>query len=541
MPSVRAAKSSASKLRNKWIRWSWAGGLLVVLFFTPYCSDAPPAETTAPTSAQPPNGRELAAAYCANCHLYPEPKLLDRTTWRDYILPRMGALLGIYRDGYGYYDRVPDHWLEPGPGGQRILTANIYPPEPLLSRPEWEAIADYYLAEAPEQLESASADLEISVGIPFMKARTFAEGNVLPPLIQGMGVDEAQKRIYVSVFEEGIWQFDFRGRLLDRSETSALVPSFTVDQAHFALVDMGTRLASDHPQGSLQIASSWSAYRAGRSQQLPDLMRPVHLRRGDLNGDQRPDYLVCEYGNMLGRLAWWEAKADGSFQAHNLYPDDGAVRTEIVDYDGDGDPDVLALQANSDEGIDLYLNEGQGQFERQRLLRFLSTNGSTHFESLDFEGDGQLDLLVCNGDNGDYPPILKPHHGIRLYQRQGERYQERFFLPLNGVYQATARDFDLDGDLDIAAVSFHPDFERHPQESFVLFIQEAPYEFRAFTIPQYGYSRWMRLQCFDWDADGDPDLLLSAFNAKTPDVPERRARDWEMTGEALLLLENTTR
>ena len=43
---------------------------------------------------------------------------------------------------------------------------------------------------------------------------------------------------------------------------------------------------------------------------------------------------------------------------------------------------------------------------------------------------------------------------------------------MNGVYQAEAVDFDQDGDLDVAAVSFHPDFQNHPQEAFVIFIND---------------------------------------------------------------------
>ncbi len=546
MRLAKVLKSLASPLQNSkrpHLRsWAWIY-LLFGLCFAQYCSD-PAAGSKTAKNPSPSNldGQALAKAYCANCHLFPEPSLLDQSTWKNYLLPRMGALLGIYKDGYGYYNQVPDHWIEPGPGGERILASKVYPEEPLLSREEWEAIEKYYLAEAPTQLASASAELEIAVGIPFMEARTFAQGNIIPPLIQGMGVDQEQKQVYVSVFEEGIWQFDYQGKLLDKAPGKMLVPSFSAGKDHFAMVDMGTRLASDFPQGTLTIANSWADYRANRATtSISSMMRPVHVARGDLNGDQRADYVVCEYGNMLGQLSWWEATDGPDFKGHQLFLDDGSVASEILDYDGDGDQDLLVLQANADEGLHLYQNQGNGQFSPQRLLRFLPTNGSTHFESVDFDGDQQLDLLVCNGDNGDYPPILKPHHGIRLYRQDKGTFQEAFFLPLNGVYQATAQDFDLDGDLDIAAVSFHPDFRKHPQESFVLFIQEAPNEFKAYTIRQYGYSRWMRFQCFDWDQDGDQDLLLSAFNAKTPDIPERLAQDWEITGEALMLLENKTR
>src|SRR5687767_9822554 len=44
-------------------------------------------------------GEELAKAYCATCHLFPEPLLLDKTTWKERVLPNMGWRLGIRRFG----------------------------------------------------------------------------------------------------------------------------------------------------------------------------------------------------------------------------------------------------------------------------------------------------------------------------------------------------------------------------------------------------------------------------------------------------------
>ena len=56
-------------------------------------------------------------------------------------------------------------------------------------------------------------------------------------------------------------------------------------------------------------------------------------------------------------------------------------------------------------------------------MRFLPTNGSTHFQLLDFNGDDKKDILYSNGDNGDYPPILKPYHGIHLFLNKNEHQE----------------------------------------------------------------------------------------------------------------------
>jgi len=45
------------------------------------------------------HGEALAKKYCASCHLYPEPQLLDKKTWREGVLPNMAMRLGIRMPG----------------------------------------------------------------------------------------------------------------------------------------------------------------------------------------------------------------------------------------------------------------------------------------------------------------------------------------------------------------------------------------------------------------------------------------------------------
>ena len=45
------------------------------------------ANKIAPPTPSNLSGQELAAIYCANCHLKPEPNLLDKKTWEKGVLP----------------------------------------------------------------------------------------------------------------------------------------------------------------------------------------------------------------------------------------------------------------------------------------------------------------------------------------------------------------------------------------------------------------------------------------------------------------------
>jgi hypothetical protein len=46
-----------------------------------------------------------------------------------------------------------------------------------------------------------------------------------------------------------------------------------------------------------------------------------------------------------------------------------------------------------------------------------------------------------------------------------------------------ARDFDSDGSLDIAAISFFADYAAQPEESFLYFHNISDFQFRAYTVP----------------------------------------------------------
>ncbi|HKH59427.1 MAG TPA: hypothetical protein VKA49_01280 [Flavitalea sp.] len=41
----------------------------------------------------------LAKKYCSSCHLFSEPTELDKTTWKQKVLPVMGKLMGVLQLG----------------------------------------------------------------------------------------------------------------------------------------------------------------------------------------------------------------------------------------------------------------------------------------------------------------------------------------------------------------------------------------------------------------------------------------------------------
>jgi len=197
------------------------------------------------------------------------------------------------------------------------------------------------------------------------------------------------------------------------------------------------------------------------------------------------------------------------------------------------------LMAQAQEGIFLFTNKGNGMFETKELLRFPPVFGSSYFELADFNKDGYKDLLYTCGDNDDYSSkTLKNYHGVYIYLNDGQNnFSERYFFPIHGCYKAVARDFDKDGDLDIAAISFFPDIKDQPQESFIYLEQISAFRFAPSAISDFDEGRWMTMDAGDLDGDGYEDIVLGSL---VPPIANK-IKEWKNSNRqknAVLLLHN---
>ena len=76
---------------------------------------------------------------------------------------------------------------------------------------------------------------------------------------------------------------------------------------------------------------------------------------------------------------------------------------------------------------------------------------------------------------------LKRDQGIRIYLNRGDlQFVQTYFYPMYGVYGAELEDFDLDGDLDIAAIAFHPDFSPESRKTSYFWSKRT----RSFFCPE---------------------------------------------------------
>jgi hypothetical protein len=204
---------------------------------------------------------------------------------------------------------------------------------------------------------------------------------------------------------------------------------------------------------------------------------------------------------------------DNHYARHVIRPVPGAIKAYALDYNRDGLPDLFVLFAQGEEGIFLYTNRGNGRFDQKEILRFPPSYGSSYFEMDDFNHDGYPDIVYTCGDNADFSLVLKPYHGVYIFLNDGKwNFNQRYFFPVNGCYKAMARDFDGDGDLDLAVISFFADYQNQPEEGFVYLENTGDFKFIPHSMKETQQGRWLTMDVGDLDGDGKPDILLGNFS-----------------------------
>jgi len=472
-------------------------------------------------------GHRLAQIYCQTCHLFPEPALLDKATWENGALPEMAAWLGLTKPK-----------LEIRRDGGVITEADVFPPSPIIAQEDWEAIRSYYKAAAPEKPLPQPERPPIQPNLKQFRVRELAYRRETPmtTLVKidsnRLYVGDAMTRTLEALNAAGEREFAVE---FDSAPTSLRIQNGLLD-----LTLIGRLFPSDDTKGKLlKLHPETDDMRITKV--LGQLRRPTDTTFADLNGDGREDFIICQFGNRVGRFSWFENLGDGKFEEHILLDRAGAIRSQVYDVNGDGLPDIFVLMGQGREGLFLFLNRGKGVFEQITLIEQHPAFGYSYFELVDFNHDGHIDLLTVNGDNGEYPSQPKNYHGIRIYLNDGKnKFFEKWFFPLNGAYKAIARDFDGDGDLDIAAISFFPDYRKSPEESFVYLENKGDWKFDAYSFPQSTAGRWITMDAGDLDGDGDIDIVLGSLvlGPRSTFIPESLQASWKTNHLPILLLEN---
>ena len=478
-------------------------------------------------------GKELASIYCATCHKLPDPKSLDRPTWKNSVLPNMGLRLGLKIAGKQW-----DEDMEPTEANL-VRKLNVYPEYPLVSETDWKLVQKYYLDNAPQNLPSVERVAETSkTAFPF-NAQTIRIGDSKLPQVSLLRYDTVSSNLYVGDFKS-LFVLDNKGSILNTYTLDS--PASHLDfntNGNPLLLTLGKLSPSDQSLGNLYSLDGDSG--KGAESIFSNLKRPVNFEVEDLNLDGKSDLVLCSFGHYGGKLSWFDDFDPSKEHVLNTLP--GTRKVEITDINKDGKPDIIALMTQAREQITIYYNVGDNSFKEKIVLDFDAVNGTSYFELADFNSDGFPDIMVTNGDNRDYSSIDKPYHGIRVFLNDGkDNFEEAFFYPMYDCGKAMVRDFDNDGDLDIIGASLYSEYtvNRNARESIVYLENHGNMNFTPSYMEVPIHGNWLTMEVADFNGDNKLDVLLGTFIYNIQEMMSISMNTGVTSFPQVLLLTNTT-
>lgn len=444
-------------------------------------------------------------AFCSDCHGLPVPEDYPRDAWHRQV-----------QRGYEFYAK----------SGRTDLDA-----------PPMHLTVAYYRSRASEELVFQEPDeARTRLRAEFTVDKLAVDGDsVLPPAISHLRrlclEQDAEPVLVACDMRRGsLTAIDPRDRPLDprllaRLNHPSHVEACDLDRDNridLVVADLGSFFPDDHNRGRvvwLRPAATSASYE--QIVLASGLGRVADVRPGDLDGDGDCDLVVAEFGaeqtgNILLLRNTSENGEQPRFESEKLDRRPGAIHVPVVDLDGDGRLDFVALLSQHYEFVQAFVNQGNAAFYRHTLWAGPGPAfGSSGIELFDLDGDGDADILYTNGDAFD-DAYIKPCHGVGWLENMGDlQFAYRRLTDLPGAYRALAGDIDLDGDTDVVAVTWIPrqvwplSVAKEQLASIVCLEQTSPGAFVRHTLEE-GFPYHAAIELADFDDDGDLDFAVGS-------------------------------
>lgn len=478
-------------------------------------------------SADIRTGKALSKTYCATCHLYPAPDLLDKQTWKTGVLPVMANFVKLQ---YLHDSLVP----KPPEFVER--DSSVLPPAVHIPINDFRKIQKFYLTMAPDSLTSPERKLPIRRSLHLFSIEIPEDSGA--PSTTAVSIDAKNHLVYqADALQRNVNIFDKDLHRISSIKTINIGTSFRKSGDTLLVTNIGEYQPNPgHPTGNVMRVVEGPDHKfSAPAVVLDSLDRSIESIPADIDGDGREDLVVCEFGFLRGGFAWYRNMGDGKYVKQLIKQVPGAERAYVQDENHDGRPDIWVLFAQGREGISLFINQGNGLFTEHSLLSFPPAYGSSYFELADINHDGKQDIIYTCGDNNDYSRVLKPYHGVYIFINEGHHiFKQQYFFPIHGCYKAVARDFEGNGRMDLACISYYADYVHDPEESFVYLKNLGGMKFRPYTIKDLPKGRWLCMDVDDLDGNGKLDIVLGNYAAPYNNLPNWQ-NEWEKAPPFIVL------
>ncbi len=452
----------------------------------------------------------LAVKHCSGCHLPPRPGAMTRKGWAPTFL----NMVNFMRD-----QKIP------------------------IIKDELNWLYEFYVTNSPEAYEMPPDDFE-SAGLRFDLAVAGDPPQSERPQvthIQIVDLDGDGRRgalVCDNERSEVSWVEYQQGKWTEKplAAVNAPVKTATFDfegdgDLDIAVAGLGYMNPTDERIGEAHLLINDGEENFKQIGLIRDVDRIADVQPGDFDGDGDTDFAIAHFGwRTTGGMSWMEQVTPDTFRRHDIIKINGPMRMEVLDHDGDGDDDLVVLITQQHESLVLFENDGKGNFSNRILVRALhSAYGSSSFQMVDLDGDGDRDILSTNGDMMDENPEWKPFHGVRWFERIDGDYKMHELAAMPGCYCARAIDMDGDGDLDVVASTLNFFWDVHDFPSLVWFENDGSQSFTKRRIA-YAPSNLATFDVGDLNGDGRPDILAGGMHVPGPLGRVGRLTVWSNLG-----------